>query len=144
MISVPTFAAQVVAAKALVRVVLVLKIGAVFVANDHAPLDFTVISTTCVIVAPGNGNLATQLASKITNPATIATATQVATATNIAATISLAFNSRILPVDVRDQYESLNNPTDIMIQSAIQPFTASSGGCGLVLSYLNPPIGAGV
>ena len=36
------------------------------------------------------------------------------------------------------------NPSTIVTQSAMVPFVQPSGGCGPVLSYLDPPLGAGV
>ena len=47
--------------------------GAVFVANNYDPSDFTGFSTTLVVVTPGN--LATQQTSNVTNTTTVSGAT---------------------------------------------------------------------
>ena len=66
-----------------------------------------------------------------------------AAATTIAATLPAVFDARNLPADVRARYDTFHHATDILTKAAMVPFNSPTGGCGPVLSYLDPPIGAG-
>ena len=76
--------------------------------NNYNPYNFLGITTTKITtVLTGN---------------TAAVAAAAAAATNITAAILLVFNSRNLPIDLYDCYDSFNNSTNIMTQKAIQFF----------------------
>ena len=67
-----------------------------------------------------------------------------AAAATVAATLPSVFDSRNLPPDVRLRYDAFMDPSSIVTQSAMIPFAIPTNGCGPVLSYLDPPLGAGV
>ena len=67
-----------------------------------------------------------------------------AAAATIVATLPSVLDSQNLPTDVRIRFDDFMNPSTIVTQSAMIPFTMPTGGCGPVLSYLDPTLGAGV
>ena len=83
------------------------------------PNKFTRFSLTKVVPPPVN--VATNVnTTGATTPAAVAAATS--QAATIAATQPVAFNSWNLPADVCDRYDSINGPTEIIIQTAMVAF----------------------
>ena len=87
---------------------------------------------------------ATTAAAVAASQAVASQAAAAVAAATIAATLPAVFDAKYLPADVRAQYDTVHHPTDIFTQTAMVPFNSPSGGCGPVLSYLDPPLGAGV
>ena len=120
---------------------LCMNMTAVFVANLYNPLTFVGIDTS---VTSANSAVAAAAAAAAILQATATQAATTAVAATIAATLPIVFDSRNLPPDVRAWYDSFVNPFTIVTQSAMVLFTMPAGGCVPVLSYLDPPLGAGV
>ena len=80
----------------------------IFVADNCDSNDFAGFSLTRIVpLVPGN------LPSNVTNATSVSADAEATATVTITATIPLAFNSTILPADVRDQYDYFINPTDI-------------------------------
>ena len=107
--------------------------------NGYNHMDFAGISTT-VIVPP---TAAAAVAAAALQATASQTTAAIATAAVITATLPTVFDARNLPADVRDRYNTLHHPTDIVTKSAMVPLDSPAGACGSVLSYLDPSIGAG-
>ena len=121
-------------------VIVCLNSASLFVDSDtYNPMDFSDMILTRA--APGGGNLGT---INLANVAAVVQAPAVATVAYIAATLLAAFNSRNLPTDIQDMYDSFNNPTKFVTKTSIIAFNQPPGGCNPVLSYLDSPIGAEV
>ena len=75
--------------------------------------------------------------------ATASQAAATAATAAIATTLPAVFDARNIPANIRVRCDTFRHLTDILTQTAIVPFTTPSDGCGPVLSYLDPPLGAG-
>ena len=144
-------------------VTITLNIGSIFLNPDVNlvdPLDFsgfsvsksacTAVTNATAAAAASQANVTTQLTTDATlalqtTAATLASQTAAAAAAaTIAATLPSVFDSRQLPADVMARYDAFMDPSTIVTKSSMIPFAMHSGSSGPVLTYLNPPRGAGV
>ena len=137
------FQAQLNCAKVDLRIIL--NIGSIFLHPDVNLVDSIDFSGFSLTKAAATGTAAaTAAASQATASQVVATTTAAAATATFTATLPAVFDARNLPADVRERYDAVHHPADILTHTAMVPFASPPGGYDPVLSSLGPPLSAGV